>query len=57
MPELGFGAVVERFWLVEKGVWGEMEMEDEGVSLGWVLDAIGGNAEMGIGEVGDMCGR
>jgi hypothetical protein len=44
--------------LVEKGVWGEMEMEDEGVSLGWVDEVdIGGNEEMGIGEVEDMCGR
>jgi hypothetical protein len=34
IPEFGFGAVVDRFWFVEKGVWGEIEMEDEGVSLG-----------------------
>jgi len=29
-------------------------MEEEGVSLSWVVDDIGGNEEMGIGEVGDI---
>jgi hypothetical protein len=36
IPELGLGAVVDRFWFVENGVWGEMDIEDVGVSLGWV---------------------
>ena len=39
---------------MENGVWGEIEIDEEGVSLGWVVDDIGGNEEMGIGEVGDI---
>ena len=36
IPELGFGAVVDKFGMGRAGVWGEMEMDEAGVSLGWV---------------------
>ena len=41
---------------MENGVWGEIEIDEEGVSFVWVVDEvdIGGNEEMGIGEVGDI---